>query len=343
MFLRQHDEKIKLFRKIYQLSTVGLSLREILLGVGATGMVDPGKIAKINDALTSGASFSEALKVSFRLTKHEEATLYATQVTGNLTDALKSIVEFYAESATFKKELKKALMMPAISLIMAILVLVGVTTFVIPQIEKAMPMKTTPFFMLILKDIGLIVPYLLGIVPFLLLLLGYYYFFNTYTFWKYLMKLPIAGTLYSLSAFYNYFTVVTLLMQGGVSFNDAFSAALEDSNAYISENISTALINIRAGESVRQAFMQAFDEHFPFYIFEMLDNAERSGNYVDNMGNIKALLKEDFTDTKNAIIPIITSTAIASVALVVVIAALSVIMPMQEVSKNIFNSTAGGK
>lgn len=337
----QHNEKVKLFRKIYQLSSVGLSLREILIGVGETNIINKSKTDTILDALNAGSSFTESLKTVFDLTKHEEATLHATQITGNVSDALKSIISFYVESTIFKKDLKKALIMPALSLFIAILVFVGVTTFVLPQIGKSIPTKSMPIFMLILKNIGIIVPYIFVFVPIFILVAGYYYLFDTYVFWKYVMKIPIAGRLYSLSAYYNYFTVVTLLMQGGVSFDNAFDLAIEDTNAYIAKNMRETLDNIRSGESMRAAFQKSFSSDLPFYVFEMLDNAERSGDYGNNMNNVKDLLRDDFTDTKNSLIPMITIAAVGSVAVVVVIVALSVITPIQEVGKSIFDSATG--
>lgn len=258
------------------------------------------------------------------------------EMTGNLTETLDDMVEYYTESEATRKQMKSAMTYPAVVSTFAIAVVIVIFVYIIPQFEDIygqmggeLPTitKVTINISKFLKNY--IIYILLGLVVFVLLFI--YLYKNVKSFKKrvqeFSMKLPVFGNI----IIYNQVNIFTKTFANLINHNVFITDSIDVLSKITSNEIYKRLIfetasNLTKGESISKAF----DGHwaFPDVAYQMLLTGEKTGRLGPMMEKVSEYYQEQQRNMINSMKSIIEPILIIFLALVVGVILLVVIIPM---------------
>lgn len=258
------------------------------------------------------------------------------EMTGNLTETLDDMVEYYTESEATRKQMKSAMTYPAVVSTFAIAVVIVIFVYIIPQFEDIygqmggeLPTITKVTINISKFLQNYIIYMLLGLVVFVLLFI--YLFKNVKSFKKrvqeFSMKLPVFGNI----IIYNQVNIFTKTFANLINHNVFITDSIDVLSKITSNEIYKRLIfetasNLTKGESISKAF----DGHwaFPDVAYQMLLTGEKTGRLGPMMEKVSEYYQEQQRNMINSMKSIIEPILIIFLALVVGVILLVVIIPM---------------
>ncbi len=334
--MRAAKEKEWLFGKICSLMSAGLPLRGILVGVSKTNPNVAPRVQAIINGLDAGCAFPDAVKRAYVLNRTEEVLLHAAHIRGDIVGALQYLVDYYTKANAFKRDVRKTLTRPTLTLALAASAFVAISTFIVPQMLAAMPIKSTPFFLVALNYAGYAMPYV-GLLAFVgVVVLSLMYFFDPVSFGKIVFSVPILGTIKKFAVLSAFFGALSLVCAGGIKVTNAVQTAIEESDRYFRYRAREILANLKKGVGMKAAFAAAGEDLFPFYILEMVDTAERTDQYGKYFQEAQRLVEIDFQDSRNTLLPMLEAGSLVVVAAVVLATFLSIMLPVMELGSEVF-------
>lgn len=258
------------------------------------------------------------------------------EMTGNLTETLDDMVEYYTESEATRKQMKSAMTYPAVVSTFAIAVVIVIFVYIIPQFEDIygqmggeLPTITKVTINISKFLQNYIIYMLLGLVVFVLLFI--YLYKNVKSFKKrvqeFSMKLPVFGNI----IIYNQVNIFTKTFANLINHNVFITDSIDVLSKITSNEIYKRLIfetasNLTKGESISKAF----DGHwaFPDVAYQMLLTGEKTGRLGPMMEKVSEYYQEQQRNMINSMKSIIEPILIIFLALVVGVILLVVIIPM---------------
>ena len=258
------------------------------------------------------------------------------EMTGNLTETLDDMVEYYTESEANRKKMKSAMTYPAVVSTFAIAVVIVIFVYIIPQFEDIygqmggeLPTITKVTINVSKFLQNYIIYMLLGLVVFVLLFI--YLYKNVKSFKKrvqeFSMKLPVFGNI----IIYNQVNIFTKTFANLINHNVFITDSIDVLSKITSNEIYKRLIfetasNLTKGESISKAF----DGHwaFPDVAYQMLLTGEKTGRLGPMMEKVSEYYQEQQRNMINSMKSIIEPILIIFLALVVGVILLVVIIPM---------------
>ena len=258
------------------------------------------------------------------------------EMTGNLTETLDDMVEYYTESEATRKQMKSAMTYPAVVSTFAIAVVIVIFVYIIPQFEDIygqmggeLPTITKVTINVSKFLQNYIIYMLLGLVVFVLLFI--YLYKNVKSFKKrvqeFSMKLPVFGNI----IIYNQVNIFTKTFANLINHNVFITDSIDVLSKITSNEIYKRLIfetasNLTKGESISKAF----DGHwaFPDVAYQMLLTGEKTGRLGPMMEKVSEYYQEQQRNMINSMKSIIEPILIIFLALVVGVILLVVIIPM---------------
>ncbi|MDD2435267.1 MAG: type II secretion system F family protein, partial [Bacilli bacterium] len=237
--------------------------------------------------LTMGENFSNALE------KQGEAfprllinMIKASEMTGELPEALDDMSEYFTEAEKTRKQMVTAMMYPSIILVIALAAITFIMVFVIPkfvQIYEGMDGAEIPAFTLAILNLSNFLQknfiwIFVGFIVFLLLFRYLYKsikIFKTMVQWS-LMHLPVIGTV----IIYNEITMFTKTFASLLAHNVFITDSMEILNKLTNNEIYKMIMldtitNLARGEKISLAFKDHWAVPLPAY--EMIVTGERTG------------------------------------------------------------------
>lgn len=258
------------------------------------------------------------------------------EMTGNLTETLDDMVEYYSESEQTKKQMKSAMTYPIVVTVFAAIVITFILMWVVPQ------------FVSIYEDLGSDLPgitkvviaisdflknyllfLLIGII--ILCLVFIYLYKNVVGFRRkvqeFTMKLPIFGNI----IIYNEVTIFTKtfanLVNHNVFITDSMSVLSKITNNEIYKKlIRDTAKNLTKGEPISKAFKDQWA--FPLIAYQMLITGEKTGRLGPMLEKVSEYYQEQHRNIINQMKSLIEPALIVFLAVVVGGILLSVIIPM---------------
>lgn len=141
------DHRAVIYRELGALLRAGLPVvraLDILIESPEMGEAS-GILANVRDHIREGQPLAEAVgKASESVSVLEKALIAVGERSGTLGDALDSLASFVEEQQSVKDRIRTALVYPAVVLVVALVVAIGVFTFVLPQTEKLLTEMRIP-------------------------------------------------------------------------------------------------------------------------------------------------------------------------------------------------------
>lgn len=288
--------------------------------------------------LSMGDSFSTAMdKEGAAFPRLLINMVKASEMTGELPEALDDMAEYFTETDKTRKQMITAMTYPAIILVIAIAAIAFIMVWVVPQfvgIYKSIDGASIPGITVFIMDLSdfLQNSYILIIVSILVFVIIFIYLyknvkvFKTFVQWT-IMHMPVFGNV----VIYNEVTMFTKTFASLLSHNVFITDSMEILNKLTNNEIYKMLIldtinNLAKGEKISLAFKNHWA--FPLPAYEMITTGEMTGQLPEMMDKVSDYYQELHRNAVTRIKTFIEPIMIISLAAVVGIIVLSIVIPM---------------
>jgi len=288
--------------------------------------------------LSMGDSFSVAMdKQGAAFPRLLINMVKASEMTGELPEALDDMAEYFTETDKTRKQMITALTYPAIILFISIIALVFIMVYVVPKfveifssIDGADIPGITKFIVnlsgfLQSKWWVLLIAITVFIVVFIYLYKNVKSFKNAMQ-WL-MMHMPVFGNV----IIYNEVTMFTKTFASLLSHNVFITDSMEILNKLTNNEIYKGLINdtinnLAKGEKISLAFKNHWA--FPIPAYEMITTGEMTGQLPEMMSKVSAYYQELHRNAVTRIKTFIEPIMILALTAVVGVIVLSIVIPM---------------
>lgn len=287
--------------------------------------------------LTTGQTLSEALKrQGVVFPKLLINMIKTSEMTGNLTGVLDDMAEYYKTSDENRKQIVSAMTYPAVIFVIAIIVLVYIILYVVPeftsmysQIGSELPVITQ---VIVLVSDFLAANLFSVVVGILLVFLIFSIIYQYVASFRYavqwvLMHIPVVKNIIiykeiimftkTFASLINYDVFITDSMEilGQITNNEIYKLLIKD-----------AVNNLSSGNGISVAFRDHWA--FPSVAYEMLLTGERTGRLGNMMGRVSDYYNVEQKNLITQLKSLIEPVMILFLAVIVGIILLAVIIPM---------------
>lgn len=311
-------KKVEVSRFTRQFATmIGAGLPMVQCLDVLAGQVDNKELAKIisqvRDAVQSGATLSDAMakhpKVFDQLFTN---MVEAGEVGGALDTILVRLAGYREKADQLVRKVKGAMVYPAVIVIVALGVTVGMLTFIVPTFAKMfggvgaeLPAPT---------QIILALSHFLQ-ANFIYLTLGTIGFAVAFTFWKktpsgalwwdrILLKLPVLGDLVRKSSVARFTRTLGTLLASGVSILEALEITAKTAgNLVVANAINKSVLAIAEGDTITGPLKAT--GVFPPMVTQMIGVGERTGGLDDMLNKIADFYDEEVDEAVTALTSVI--------------------------------------
>lgn len=293
-------------------------------------------IGQIRSDVESGSTFSKALEKHPKVFSDLFCSLVRAGEVGGILDQILNRLADYLESAeNLKSKVKGALTYPIVVFSIAILVVIAIVMFVLPQFKEIfsgmnvdLPLATQMLLGLSDFMVGwwfVIIPLILGI-PFLI-----YQFFQTKTgkriFDINILKVPAIGMMMRKVAVAKFTRTLGTLISSGVPILQALEVtAATAGNVVIQEAIEKTRMSIREGESIAEPLKNS--NVFPPMVVQMIAVGEETGELDKMLIKIADFYDSEVDNAVKGLTSIIEPLVIVFMGIIIGGIVMAVFMPM---------------
>ncbi len=294
--------------------------------------------------LTMGDNFSDALsKQGNAFPRLLINMIKASEMTGELPEALDDMAEYFTETDKTRKQMITAMMYPSIIFIISIAAITFIMVFVVPKfvtIYESMDNARLPWITQLVIDISnFIETKMIWIIIVSVLIIGIFvYLYKNVKFFRTLMQfmvmhLPVFGNV----IIYNEVTMFTKTFASLLKHNVFITNSMEILNKITNNEIYKMIIldtitNLARGEKISLAFKDHWAVPIPAY--EMIVTGERTGQLPEMMSKVSAYYQEMHKNAVARIKTFIEPALILFLTFMVGGIVLSIIVPMFDMYNN---------
>ena len=294
-------------------------------------------LAKVSSEVNEGIALATALrrwpKVFDQLTI---AMVEAGEVGGVLDDTLSRLAKLLEDSARLKNQITSALSYPIIVLVIAVLVFLGMTIFLIPifaDIFEGLGAELPAFTLLLMNFSSLLRSsfslYLIGAI-----LLGIWLFSRYYAtprgrrvVDRLILKLPVFGDLILLAATAQFCRVFSSLTRAGVPILLSLDITCDTTgNKIISDAINNSKIMVQEGALLSDALIK--QKVLPDMALNMLAIGEETGEMDRMLSKVADFYEDEVATTTKALTSLLEPMMIVVVGGIVGSILLAMYLPM---------------
>jgi type IV pilus assembly protein PilC len=288
--------------------------------------------------LSMGDPFSEALaKQGDSFPRLLVNMVRASEMTGQLPEVLDDMSEYFTEMDKTRKQMITAMMYPIVILTIAVVVVVFILIFVIPQfvgIYESMDSAKIPAFTLVTIQVSNFLQknIVTLIIGFIIAVLIFRYLFQNVKMFKtliqwILMHIPPFDHV----MIYNEVTMFTKTFSSLLAHNVFITDSMEILNKITNNEIYKMLIldtitNLAKGEKISESFKNHWA--FPVPAYEMIVTGEKTGQLPEMMGKVANYYQELHANSVSRIKTFIEPVLIIFLTVVVGGIVMSIIIPM---------------
>ena len=288
--------------------------------------------------LTVGENFSTALdKRGVAFPKLLINMVKASELTGELPEALDDMVVYYTEAEEARKEMVSALTYPTIVFLFTIAVVTFVMMYVVPKfvdIYNTMDSSQIPKFTLsviafsefLKKNVIWVFMFIILIVVILRYLYKYVQIVRTLFQWIF-MHIPVIKQV----IIYNEVTMFSKTFASLLSHNVHITESMEilgqvTNNEYYKMMIVDTITNLARGDKISSAFKDQWA--FPVPAYEMIVTGEKTGQLAEMMSRVSTYYQSLHKNTVSRIKSLVEPILIIFLTFAVGLILLAVIIPM---------------
>lgn len=299
---------------------------------------------KIVFELTSGFSLSEALEKQGDIFPRLLINMIKTsELTGNLTEVLDDMVEYYKTSDKNRRDIISAMTYPSVIFVFAVMILTFIVIWVVPQ------------FTSMYEDLGSEVPaitlFLINFSDYLgnnlfniigglaLIIFIFFLLYKNVKMFRYLvqslsLRLPVTGKALMYNELIMFTKTFASLINHDVFITDSMDILQKITNNEVYKALITdAVTNLSNGNGISSSFKNHWA--FPQIAYEMLVTGEKTGRIGQMMQNVCNYYEEEQRTIISKMKSLIEPAMIVIIAIIVGIILLSVIVPMFSIYEQI--------
>lgn len=291
------------------------------------------------EAIEGGNSFSQALELYPKVFDDVFVSLIRVgERSGKMSEVLVDITETLKWQDELLSKAKKIMTYPAVIGTLVLSVILFMMIFVVPDIMDAIvslggkiPLETR--LLMATSDFLINYWYVVIAAPFVIFF-TLKYFYNSSSKARFsldgvLLKLWVIGPVsekIKISRFTRYFA---LMFASGITVLDAIELSKAVvSNAVLEDGIDRAWQQISEGSSISEAFKNI--GIFPPLVVRMLRVGEASGQMDKSLNNVSYFFDRDINDSIEAMEPVLQTSLMATIGIIVLWLALSVLGPIYD-------------
>lgn len=288
--------------------------------------------------LTMGENFSTAMeKQGVAFPKLLINMVKASEMTGELPEALDDMEQYYTEAEATRKQMITALTYPSIIFIIAIAVMTFIMVFVVPkfvEIYETMDSAQIPTFTVVVMKISDFLQnnliWLLIVIVILIVLIKWLYD-NVKAFrmmmQTFLMHLPVFGNIIIFNEVTMFTKTFSSLLKHNVFITDSMEILNKVTNNEVYKNmILDTINNLAKGEKISLAFKNQWA--FPIPAYEMIVTGERTGQLPEMMSKVSTYYQEQHRNSVSRVKAFVEPALIIFLTVGVGFIVLSIVIPM---------------
>lgn len=334
-------DKINLVRNLQMMIRSGLPLGEALKILAEQTVSHKLKII-IND-IQKGVERGENLSSSFALYPRYFSPLFigvikTAESSGTLESSLNYLTEQLEKSYELKKKVQSALIYPAIIVIMAIVLSLGLSQFLLPKIltlftklEISLPLITRIFLavMNFLAKNTLFI--LLGFIALILLLRFLSRQRQTkLLFHTFYLKLPVLGPLTRNKNLAHFSRTSQTLLKSGLTLPKSLEVVAETiGNQVYQKNLEKIIPHLKRGETL-SLNLESFPREFPLSLAKILSVGEKTGNLEDSFRYLADFYEAEVDRAIKNLTVVLEPILLIFIGLGVGLLAVSIILPIYQ-------------
>lgn len=294
--------------------------------------------------LTMGENFSSAMeKQGNAFPKLLINMIKASEMTGELPEALDDMADYYTQAEQTRKQMITALTYPSVVLVFALAVITFIMVYVVPKfvdIYKSMDEAEIPSFTLFVMNVSNflqsnLIIILVSIVVAIILFMVLYKNIKSFRWamqWL-AMHIPVIKNI----IIYNEVTMFTKTFSSLLGHNVFITDTLEILSKITNNEIYKMLVrdtaaNLERGEKISTAYKDQWA--FPIPAYEMIVTGEKTGQLSEMMAKVSAYYQDLHKNAVSRIKAFVEPILIVMLTVVVGFIVLSIVIPMF----NMYNS-----
>ncbi|HEY9665230.1 MAG TPA: type II secretion system F family protein [Coleofasciculaceae cyanobacterium] len=294
-------------------------------------------LVAINGEVQQGTSLSDAMR------KHPDCfdTLYismvqAGEVGGVLDEVLNRLAKLLEDMARLRNQIKSAMAYPTVVGILAILIFLGMTVFLIPIFAKifdeiGVELPALTQFMVNLSEIlrswRIIIP--IAIIAGIVFAVRWYYKtpVGRVQIDGFLLKMPLFGDLNQKAAVARFCRIFGTLTRSGVPILNSLDIVRDTSgNQVIANAIDSAKLEIQQGGMISLALQK--EQVFPLLAIQMISIGEETGELDSMLMKVADFYEDEVEQAVKALTSLIEPIMIVLLAGMVAVILLSMYLPL---------------
>jgi len=336
-------EVILLYRQLAMLLESGTDIAASLdlLQQQATNRALKKVLSEVTSDVRSGNQLSAALDKHPKVFSPMYSRLLSVgEQSGDLESVLRQVADYVEKEAATAKETKGALMMPAITTIIAVLVIGLLIVFILPTFSKMYTQLDIelPAIAQIMVSVGeMAKSYGMYILLALLVIVGLGFVYiktpgGRYNWDKLLLKLPLLGRVRHLSELSRCCRSMSLLFRAGMPLPEIMSLAIQSSgNKVMVQSLSDVQQDMVRGEGLSQPM--AKNKLFLPMMVQMVKVGEETGSLDVTLQAVAQSYEAEADDKIHAVIRLIQPVMTLLIGGMVGLIALTMVSAMMEMQK----------
>lgn len=287
--------------------------------------------------LLRGDSLSQAMEKQENVFPKMLINMVQTaEMTGDLPSILDDMAEYYTSMDQTRKQMKSAMIYPAVVLTLAFGVLIFMLTYLVPQFSSMFEDNGSELPALtqtILNLSGFVKQnYLILLIVVLVLVVGFIFCYKKIQPFRrnvqlVLMKLPVVKNIIIYNEIANFTKTFASLLNHGVFITDSMEILSKVTNNEIyKEIINDTLVNLAKGDTISTAFKGKWA--IPIIAYEMIVTGETTGQLGTMMEKVAAHFQNLHKNTIDQMKSLIEPIMIVVLAGIVGIILISIVQPM---------------
>lgn len=358
---RSKSKSGSLFKRGVGLSLANLSLltRQLATLIGAGLPIDEalkalaeqtgkqkiqGMILAIRAKVLEGYTLAKALaEYPSAFPRLYRSTVSAGEHAGHLDGVLVRLADYTEARQAANQQIQLAAIYPVILTIVALGIVIGLLTYVVPDIVQVFIKngQTLPFLTQLMLDISYFITHF-GLYLVVLLVISFVLFFYALRksskirkrYHRFLLKIPLLGGFIKDANTARYGSTLAILTSSGVPLVEAMRIAQEVvNNIPISEALNVATVNVSEGGSLHGALRET--GYFSPILIHMVASGEASGELDSMLARTALQQEETLSNTISALVKIFEPVMLLTMGAVVALIVAAIMMPILELQNMI--------
>ncbi|MEZ5536079.1 MAG: type II secretion system F family protein [Thiolinea sp.] len=292
-------------------------------------------IGGIQEKVRSGVHFADALDESGQFSRFYVNMVRAGEASGSIDDALGRLVEYMLRAKELRGTVVSALIYPAILFVVAIVSIIALLLFVVPQFSQMfsdMGAELPTITKVVMSAGAVLQQYwwaVLGGFLFVLLLIQYMFTNEKARMWldRSMLSWPVVGDLVGKVEMARFSRSLGTLLHNGVPLLGALQIVKNTmGNRVMAQSVGDAADSLKQGESLTKTLLSK--KVFPAYALHMLRVGEETGRMEELLHDVATIYDDEVKTAVRQMLSLMEPLLILIMAMAILVIIGAVLLPM---------------